>query len=60
MVWFKSCKRCSGDLYLGRDSYGSFMSCLQCGAVVADFEQESPTSVIVEELESLVAQRRSA
>ena len=60
MVWFKSCKRCGGDLYSGKDFYGPFVSCLQCGAAVADFEQESPTSVIVEELESLVAQKRSA
>ena len=60
MVWFKSCKRCGGDLYLGKDLYGSFVSCLQCGAAVVDFEQESPTSVTVGELESLVAQKRSA
>ena len=60
MVWFKSCKRCSGDLYLGKDFYGSFVSCLQCGAVAADFEQESSTSVIVEEFESRLTQKRSA
>ena len=60
MVWFKSCKRCSGDLYLGKDSYGSFVSCMQCGAVAADFEQRFPTSVIADEMASLVTQRRSA
>ena len=31
MIYLKSCPKCHGDLTLGRDSYGTFMSCLQCG-----------------------------
>ena len=31
MVYLKSCPKCLGDLTLGRDSYGTFISCLQCG-----------------------------
>ncbi len=31
MVWLKDCPRCSGDLYVDQDQYGSFVSCLQCG-----------------------------
>ncbi len=31
MYWLKSCARCGGDLYRGRDLYGEFVACLQCG-----------------------------
>ena len=31
MIYFKSCPKCHGDLTTGRDAYGSFISCLQCG-----------------------------
>ena len=31
MFWLKGCPRCSGDLYVDQDQYGSFVSCLQCG-----------------------------
>ena len=27
----KGCPRCGGDLYLGEDGFGKFMSCIQCG-----------------------------
>ena len=28
----KACKRCGGDLSLERDKYGTYISCIQCGA----------------------------
>ncbi|MDP6548655.1 MAG: hypothetical protein QF659_01090 [Dehalococcoidia bacterium] len=31
MYYFKACERCLGDLFLDRDSYGSFLKCVQCG-----------------------------
>ena len=31
MIKLKACPKCHGDLYLERDQYGSYMSCLQCG-----------------------------
>ena len=31
MMWFKSCPKCQGDLYLDRDLHGFFISCLHCG-----------------------------
>ena len=31
MYWFKQCPRCSGDLVVGNDVYGIFVSCMQCG-----------------------------
>jgi len=32
MVKLKGCKRCGGDLFLERDSEGTYISCLQCSA----------------------------
>jgi len=29
----KGCKRCGGDLFLERDSEGTYISCLQCSAM---------------------------
>ena len=31
MVYLKSCPKCLGDLTIGQDGYGTFISCLQCG-----------------------------
>lgn len=31
MFWFKRCPRCSGDLFEDRDTYGPFITCMQCG-----------------------------
>ena len=31
MIYFGACPKCHGDVTLNRDSYGKFMSCLQCG-----------------------------
>ncbi len=33
MVYFKSCRRCSGDRVLDEDIYGWYMLCLACGYV---------------------------
>ena len=33
MVYFKSCRRCSGDRVLDQDIYGWYMLCLACGYV---------------------------
>lgn len=30
MYWLKACPKCHGDLYPERDSYGSYIACLQC------------------------------
>jgi hypothetical protein len=29
MFWLKSCPRCKGDLYQGRDGYGPYVACFQ-------------------------------
>ena len=31
MLTLNGCKRCSGATYLGRDLYGSYVFCLNCG-----------------------------
>lgn len=31
MFWFKQCPRCTGDLFVEEDQYGSFVTCIQCG-----------------------------
>lgn len=32
IVKLKGCKRCGGDLFVERDSEGTYISCLQCSA----------------------------
>ena len=36
MIKSKGCKRCRGDLFLERDEYGVYVSCIQCGAIYAE------------------------
>ena len=31
MMFFKTCPKCHGDMYVDRDVYGTFIECLQCG-----------------------------
>jgi hypothetical protein len=31
MIYFKSCARCKGDVFLDKDWYGEYLKCLQCG-----------------------------
>jgi DNA-directed RNA polymerase subunit M/transcription elongation factor TFIIS len=31
MIYMKSCPKCKGDISLGKDSYGYYAACLQCG-----------------------------
>ncbi len=39
MIYFKKCPRCSGDLYDGRDTYGTYLTCLQCGCYLTHAEE---------------------
>ena len=34
MVVFRACPRCHGDMQDGRDQYGEYKECLQCGYAV--------------------------
>ncbi len=31
MFYFKGCPRCKGDVYVEKDSYGTYRKCIQCG-----------------------------
>lgn len=31
---FKACPKCHGDLHIGRDLYGTYLQCFQCGMMV--------------------------
>ena len=40
MLWLKSCPRCDmGDLCQDMDSFGCFVSCLQCGYYLTEAEE---------------------
>ena len=39
MYWLNSCRKCQGDLYESVDSYGSFVSCLQCSSYLSESEE---------------------
>ncbi|MDA1226465.1 MAG: hypothetical protein O3A33_00700 [Chloroflexi bacterium] len=60
MVWLKSCPRCGGDLYMEEAQFGSYVSCFQCGAAVADFDENATASDVVEALEGVVEQAKVA
>ena len=39
MYWFKACRKCQGDLYRSEDSYGSYISCMQCSRYLTEADQ---------------------
>ena len=39
MFWLKFCPRCQGDLYQDRDSYGTYISCMQCSHYLTQAEE---------------------
>ncbi len=45
MITFKGCPKCHGDLYLSKDMYGKYISCLQCG-YMKDLPTESKESAV--------------
>lgn len=56
----KSCQRCGGDLYEETDHFGSYVSCFQCGSSVAKVEEGTAGSDVVDAVEMMVAQAKSA
>jgi hypothetical protein len=39
MFWLKACPKCHGDLYNGKDAYGSFIACMQCSRYLTQAEE---------------------
>lgn len=38
MIYFRACRRCTGDIHMSRDTFGAYFKCLQCG-----FSRDIPT-----------------
>ncbi len=39
MFKLRGCPKCHGDLFLGEDIYGAYLSCVQCGRYFAVFAE---------------------
>jgi Zn ribbon nucleic-acid-binding protein len=59
MLYLKSCPRCHGDLYLDRDSHGTFRQCLQCG-FIQDLQAPKPVAVRAPAPQAAPMTRRSS
>ena len=46
LVKTKACKRCRGDLSLERDRYGTYMECIQCGAIYSKSDLTHPSTKV--------------
>ena len=44
LAFLKGCPRCHGDIVEGRDGFGKYLSCLQCGFLVDLNPQETKAS----------------
>jgi len=42
-VRHRGCRRCGGNLFLERDEYGTYISCIQCGAVYRERLEQAHT-----------------
>jgi len=40
LIKSRGCQRCGGDLFLEQDEYGTYVSCIQCGAVHAEYSNQ--------------------
>ncbi len=52
MYWLKGCRKCGGDLYLEKDRFGSYASCMQCGAVRLGFDEARGPAAVAAALEA--------
>ncbi len=43
VFYFKGCPRCKGDVYVEKDSFGTYRKCLQCGRM-QELEQRRPAA----------------
>ncbi len=48
MFWLKSCSKCKGDLYLDNDTFGTYISCVQCSRYLTEEEQDQFTGTVRE------------
>lgn len=45
MLRLKGCPRCHGDLREGKDRYGEYLTCLQCGYHQSDGRDAKPSDL---------------
>ena len=38
----QTCPKCTGAMYRASDRYGSYLSCMNCGHLIADFPPPPP------------------
>ena len=55
----KACPKCHGDLYLNKDMYGKYLSCLQCG-YMKDVPEEAEKEVREPVTAGSVPERKAA
>ena len=61
MIRLKGCTKCGGDINLENDMYGYYVSCLQCGNVLAYLDTEdAPQSIDSALYMAATAVRKSA
>ena len=46
MFYLKGCSKYHGDLTLGKDAYGAFLKCLQCGKLTEGYVAGGHRSVL--------------
>ncbi len=59
MIKFKACPKCHGDLCLGKDMFGKYLSCFQCG-YLRDLAQVPAVEVPVAEATPATPTRTAA
>ncbi len=57
MIKFKLCPRCKGDLLLGEDLYGEYLTCIQCGYLM---DLNLPELNITDDAEAEVKEKKNA
>ena len=60
MIRFKGCTKCGGDVHMQNDMFGYYVSCLQCGNVLAYLDVEDAPQSIESALEMATTLRKSA
>ena len=55
LVRTKACKRCGGDLSLERDKYGTYIECIQCGAISSETDLTHLSTKVADKRQTLKA-----
>ena len=50
MYWLKACPKCGGDLHEGKDQFGRYKACMQCGRYYSEEQQAGYKSASLSEM----------